>query len=267
MEELADRRGADGADLHQARAAPLDARRPSAAALHRGAHAPSGQGRARSRSRRSSRSSPTSWACASRRRSRTSSRTPIAAASLGQVHRAALRDGREVVVKVQRPGIREEMSKDIDVLAEMAAFLDAHTEAGRKYEFAPLLEEFRKNLLRELDYRLEARNLVIFANNLREFDRIVVPQPVDDYTTSRVLTMDYITRQEDHRALAARQDRPRRLPARRAPLPRVPAADSHRRLLPRRPAPRQRLPHRRPPHRPHRPRHGRAHRAALAGAA
>jgi predicted unusual protein kinase regulating ubiquinone biosynthesis (AarF/ABC1/UbiB family) len=119
--------------------------------------------------------------------------TPIAAASLGQVHRAALRDGREVVVKVQRPGIREEMSKDMDVLSDMSAFLDSHTEAGRKYEFTPLLEEFRKNLLRELDYRLEARNLVIFANNLREFDRLVVPQPVDDYTTSRVLTMDYIS--------------------------------------------------------------------------
>ena len=118
---------------------------------------------------------------------------PIAAASLGQVHRAALRDGREVVVKVQRPGIREEMSKDMDVLTDMSAFLDSHTEAGRKYEFTPLLEEFRKNLLRELDYRLEARNLVIFADNLREFDRIVVPQPVEDYTTSRVLTMDYIS--------------------------------------------------------------------------
>ena len=119
--------------------------------------------------------------------------SPIAAASLGQVHRAALRDGREVVVKVQRPGIREEMSKDMDVLSDMASFLDSHTEAGRKYEFAPLLEEFRKNLLRELDYRLEARNLIIFANNLREFDRIIVPQPVEDYTTSRVLTMDYIS--------------------------------------------------------------------------
>ena len=119
--------------------------------------------------------------------------TPIAAASLGQVHRAALRDGREVVVKVQRPGIREEMSKDMDVLSDMSAFLDSHTEAGRKYEFSPFLEEFRKNLLRELDYRLEARNLVVFANNLRDFDRIVVPQPVEDYTTSRVLTMDYIS--------------------------------------------------------------------------
>ena len=118
---------------------------------------------------------------------------PIAAASLGQVHRAALRDGREVVVKVQRPGIREEMSKDLDVLGDISTFLDSHTQAGRKYEFSPFLEEFRKNLLRELDYRLEARNLVNFASNLRDFDRIVVPQPVEDFTTSRVLTMDYIS--------------------------------------------------------------------------
>ncbi|HEX8501777.1 MAG TPA: AarF/ABC1/UbiB kinase family protein [Pyrinomonadaceae bacterium] len=118
--------------------------------------------------------------------------TPIAAASLGQVHRAALRDGREVVVKVQRPNIREEMTKDLEVLGEISAFMDSHTETGRRYEFTPLLEEFRKSLLRELDYRLEARNLVSFSDNLRDFDRIVVPQPVEDFTTSRVLTMDYI---------------------------------------------------------------------------
>jgi predicted unusual protein kinase regulating ubiquinone biosynthesis (AarF/ABC1/UbiB family) len=117
---------------------------------------------------------------------------PVAAASLGQVHRARMRDGRDVVVKVQRPGIRERMSQDLEVLGDIAAFLDSHTEAGRKYEFAPLLEEFRKSLLHELDYRLEARNLATFADNLREFDRIVVPHPVDDFTTSRVLTMEYI---------------------------------------------------------------------------
>ncbi|HEV2860689.1 MAG TPA: AarF/UbiB family protein [Pyrinomonadaceae bacterium] len=118
--------------------------------------------------------------------------TPVAAASLGQVHRARMRDGREVVVKVQRPDIRERMSEDLDALAEIASFMDAHTEVGRKYEFSLFLEEFRKNLLRELDYRAEARNLITISNNLREFDRIVIPHPVEDYTTSRVLTMDYI---------------------------------------------------------------------------
>jgi len=117
---------------------------------------------------------------------------PLAAASLGQVHRATLRDGREVVVKVQRPDIRERMGDDLDALEDIAAFMDARTEAGRKYEFGVILSELRKSLMAELDYRQEGRNLTAFAGNLREFERIVVPRPVEDFTTSRVLTMDYI---------------------------------------------------------------------------
>lgn len=117
---------------------------------------------------------------------------PIAAASLGQVHRASLRDGREVVVKVQRPGIREQIIKDLEVLGDIADFLDGHTEMGKRYEFRNMLAEFRKSLMRELDYRQEARHLETFDNNLKEFDSIVVPLPIDDYTTSRVLTMEYI---------------------------------------------------------------------------
>ena len=117
---------------------------------------------------------------------------PVAAASLGQVHRARMRDGRAVVVKVQRPGVREQMSKDLDVLADIADFFDGHTEAGRRYEFSNILEELRKSLLRELDYRQEARHLATFAGNLRDFEDIVVPAAVEDYTTSRVLTMDYV---------------------------------------------------------------------------
>ncbi|MEP6706307.1 MAG: AarF/UbiB family protein [Pyrinomonadaceae bacterium] len=117
---------------------------------------------------------------------------PIAAASLGQVHRASLRDGRQVVVKVQRPGIREQIVKDLEVLSDIAEFLDGHTEIGKRYEFRRLLAEFQKSLMRELDYRQEARHLEIFDQNLKDFDSIVVPSPVADYSTSRVLTMDHI---------------------------------------------------------------------------
>lgn len=120
------------------------------------------------------------------------SATPMAAASLGQVHRAKLRDGREVAVKVQRPGIRERIVQDLDSLQEIAGMLDKHTQAGKRYNFGAMLEEFRKSLLQELDYRQEARNLISFADNLRDFEDIVVPQPIEDYTTSRVLTMEYI---------------------------------------------------------------------------
>ena len=118
--------------------------------------------------------------------------TPMAAASLGQVHRARLRDGRRVAVKVQRPGVREQVVDDVDALGDLTAFVDAHTEAGRRYEFGRMLEEFRKTLLRELDYLQEAAHLITLGRNLAGFEHIYVPQPVDDYTTSRVLTMDYV---------------------------------------------------------------------------
>ncbi|PYJ07795.1 MAG: ABC transporter, partial [Verrucomicrobia bacterium] len=118
--------------------------------------------------------------------------TPMAAASLGQVHRARLRDGRQVAVKVQRPGIREALLEDLDALDEIAEFLDKHTAAGKRYEFCQMLDQFRKSLLRELDYRLEASNLTTIGANLRAFEHIVVPAPILDYSTSRVLTMQYV---------------------------------------------------------------------------
>ncbi|HEY6247031.1 MAG TPA: AarF/UbiB family protein [Pyrinomonadaceae bacterium] len=118
--------------------------------------------------------------------------TPIAAASLAQVHRATMRDGRSVVVKVQRPNIRELIVDDLEALGEIAEFLDAHTELGKRYEFANMLTDLRKSLLRELDFTVESQNLIAIAENLDEFENIVIPDPVEDFTTSRVLTMDYI---------------------------------------------------------------------------
>ncbi|HEX6748332.1 MAG TPA: AarF/ABC1/UbiB kinase family protein [Longimicrobium sp.] len=117
---------------------------------------------------------------------------PMAAASLGQVHRAHLRDGRPVAVKVQRPGIRQQIAEDLDALDEIAQWMDRHTKTGRQYEFGRTLQEFRKTLVAELDYRREAANLSTLGENLAEFPRIVVPSPVDDYTTSRVLTMEFV---------------------------------------------------------------------------
>jgi predicted unusual protein kinase regulating ubiquinone biosynthesis (AarF/ABC1/UbiB family) len=119
--------------------------------------------------------------------------TPMAAASLGQVHRATLRDGRPVAVKVQRPHVRERVAEDLEAMQEVAQFLDDHTEAGRKYEFVSMIEELRKSLLRELDYRQEAMNLRLLREKLASFEKIIVPEPIEDYSTSRVITMDYIS--------------------------------------------------------------------------
>ncbi|MGH7480823.1 MAG: ABC1 kinase family protein, partial [Longimicrobiales bacterium] len=117
---------------------------------------------------------------------------PIGSASLGQVHRAVLRDGRPVAVKVQRPAIWDRIREDLEALRELADLVEEHTDVGHRYRPRQILEELRRALLRELDYRQEARHLERLSRNLQEFDRIVVPRPVDDFTTSRVLTMDYV---------------------------------------------------------------------------
>ncbi len=119
-------------------------------------------------------------------------REPLAAASLGQVHRATMRDGREVVVKVQRPLVRERIVTDLEALANIAEFADNHTEAGRKYGYSEIVEEFRKSILKELDYRLEARNQATLRENLAAFEHIVVPSVIEEYSTSLVLTSEFI---------------------------------------------------------------------------
>jgi ubiquinone biosynthesis protein len=117
---------------------------------------------------------------------------PIGSASLGQVHRATLRDGRPVAVKIQRPGIRRRALEDLEVIAELADFVDSHSGRASRLGLGAMVQEFRRSLLDELDYRREAEHQKVFGEILAEFDRICVPQPVDDYTTSRVLTMDYV---------------------------------------------------------------------------
>ena len=117
---------------------------------------------------------------------------PLAAASIAQVHRATLRDGREVAVKVQRPGIREQVLEDLEAMGDMALFLSEHTAFGQRYGLDLLFEEFRKSLLRELDFRQEAMNLLALSRNLADIREIAIPQPILGYSTSRVLTMELV---------------------------------------------------------------------------
>jgi predicted unusual protein kinase regulating ubiquinone biosynthesis (AarF/ABC1/UbiB family) len=117
---------------------------------------------------------------------------PLASASLGQVHRATLRDGKPIAVKVQRPGVVDRVRADLTVLDEIAAFVDQHTQVGRRYEFAPMIHEFRRSLMDELDYEAEASHLRTLKQNLAEFSRIVVPAPIDSYVSKRVLAMEFV---------------------------------------------------------------------------
>ena len=113
---------------------------------------------------------------------------PLGSASLGQVHAATLRDGREVVVKVQRPGIRESLAEDIEYFRELASFLAAHTSAGDRVDVIGVVQQVERALVDELDYRAEARNAASFRKSLAGFPHILIPRVIDAYTTHKVLT-------------------------------------------------------------------------------
>ncbi|MGY1459558.1 MULTISPECIES: ABC1 kinase family protein [unclassified Luteimonas] len=117
---------------------------------------------------------------------------PLGSASLAQVHRAVLNDGREVAVKVQRPDVEEVVRTDLDSLASIARRADAGTRIGRRLRFSDWIHEFRKSLLAELDYRLEADNLERFRERLAGYPELIVPAPLRDLVTRRVLTMELV---------------------------------------------------------------------------
>lgn len=118
--------------------------------------------------------------------------TPFATASLGQVHRATLRGGRQVVIKVQRPDIRRPLGEDLAALEELSTLLEEHTDFGRRFQLRRLVDSLRISILEELDYRHEAANAEALARNLTQYPSIVIPQPILDLTTEKVLTMEYI---------------------------------------------------------------------------
>lgn len=117
---------------------------------------------------------------------------PLASASIGQVHLAELRSGKKVAVKVQRPGIRKKFMEDLNTLEEITALAVKHTTVGKKYALNDVLVELRRIMLHELDYLREANNLVTLGINLKSYRNLIVPQPIPDYTTSKVLTMEYV---------------------------------------------------------------------------
>jgi predicted unusual protein kinase regulating ubiquinone biosynthesis (AarF/ABC1/UbiB family) len=108
------------------------------------------------------------------------------------VHKAVTRSGRDVVVKVQRPDVRETVRGDMEVLGSIAETADKRTSIGKQYGLAQLLGQFRRSLIGELDYRREAKNLLRFVELTKDYDLIVVPEPILQLTTSRVLTMERI---------------------------------------------------------------------------
>lgn len=117
---------------------------------------------------------------------------PLASASIGQVHLATLHSRKLVAVKVQRPGIRKKFLEDLDTLQEVADLAVKHSKVAKKYALDAVLKDLRNILLHELNYIRESQNLITLAENLESFNNILIPLPIQDYTTGKVLTMEYV---------------------------------------------------------------------------
>ncbi|MDQ6635550.1 MAG: AarF/UbiB family protein [Gemmatimonadota bacterium] len=117
---------------------------------------------------------------------------PLGTASLGQVHGARMRNGREVVVKVQRPHIRASLADDLAFFHELAEFMAGHTGVGTRIDVLGVIQQMERAISEELDYRTEARNAATFRKSLAQYPRIMVPKVIEAYSSERVLTTERI---------------------------------------------------------------------------
>ncbi len=118
--------------------------------------------------------------------------TPLAAASLAQVHRAVLHDGRDVAVKIQRPGIHAQLRSDVRILARMSQAMERRARWAEDMDLAGIVLEFGTTLLRELDYKIEAYNARRLTQVLDPIEGIRVPEVFYELSSSGVLTLEFI---------------------------------------------------------------------------
>jgi len=115
---------------------------------------------------------------------------PVAAASIAQVHHATLKDGTDVVIKVRRPRIEENIENDIDILYLIARLMLKYIPESRFYNPVGIVDEFSRNIKKEMDFIMEANNATTFRKNFEGSETIYIPKVYYEYTTKRVLTME-----------------------------------------------------------------------------
>ncbi len=117
---------------------------------------------------------------------------PLASASIAQVHRAVLKSGKKVVVKVQRPNIKEVLDTDLDILFHLANSLEKHFTSIKNYNPVEVVKEFALWTRKELNFEIEARNATILREKLKENHAVIIPTVYPAFSSKRILTMDFI---------------------------------------------------------------------------
>lgn len=136
---------------------------------------------------------------------------PLASASIGQVHRATLHDGREVVVKVQRPGAEETLNADVALMYQIARIMRERVKRVGFIDVVGIVDEFARTARNELDYRIEGRNTEVVRRHFEGDPTVRVPSVVWEHTTARILTMEALPGTVlAHLDLAAMSDEERR---------------------------------------------------------
>ena len=118
--------------------------------------------------------------------------TPLASASIGQVHRAKLKNGEEVAVKVQRPGIRKTVQVDLEIMLHLATLMERHVEEIAFHQPVKIVQEFARTMEKELDYSIEATHMERFNHNFLDDTTIYIPRVYRQATTKRVLTTEFV---------------------------------------------------------------------------
>lgn len=116
----------------------------------------------------------------------------LGTASIGQVHKAVLKNGDKVAIKIQKPGLEEIIHKDITIMRFLAKRINDYMPQFRIYNFPRIVDEFERSILKEIDYNQEAINIIRFDNNFKENEAIYVPKVYNEYSTEKVLTMELI---------------------------------------------------------------------------
>ncbi len=117
---------------------------------------------------------------------------PIASASIGQVHKAELKNGTEVVVKIQRPNLEKLFYDDLAILRCIATYLERHTDLGKGREWTQIVDEIGKTLFEEIDFIQEGKNADHFRQNLKSNERIYIPRIFWQYSTRKILMIEYV---------------------------------------------------------------------------